>query len=145
MTMESNSFISNRREARVLVLQALCEYDSVGHDAIIVLERILDDCKIEGGFRSFARDIVEKVLENFSSVDNIIGKLASDWPLTQIAVVDRNVLRMAISELRWCTERVPEKAVLNEAVELAKRFGSESSPSFVNGVLGSHMKASIAI
>ena len=52
---------------------------------------------------------------------------------------------MAISELRWCSERVPEKAVLNEAVELAKRFGSESSPSFVNGVLGSHMKAGLAI
>ena len=66
--MDSNSFISNRREVRVLVLQALCEYDSVGHDAINVLERILDDCKIEGEYRSFARDIVEKVLENFSSV-----------------------------------------------------------------------------
>ena len=143
--MDPNPFISNRREVRVLVLQALCEYDSVGHDAIVVLERILDDRKIVGDSRGFARDIVEKVLENFSSVDNIIGKLASDWPLTQIAVVDRNVLRMAISELRWCSEKVPEKAVLNEAVELAKRFGSESSPSFVNGVLGSHMKASIAI
>ena len=88
---------------------------------------------------------MEKVLENFSSVDNIIGELASDWPLSQIAVVDKNVLRMAISELRWCSERVPEKAVLNEAIELAKRFGSESSPSFVNGVLGSHMKAGLAI
>ncbi len=143
--MDSNSFISNRREVRVLVLQALCEYDSVGHNAIVVLERILDECKIEGNHRSFARDIVEKVLENFASVDNIIGDLASDWPLIQIAVVDRNVLRMAIGELRWCSERVPEKAVLNEAVELAKRFGSESSPSFVNGVLGSHMKAGTAI
>ena len=143
--MDSNSFISNRREVRVLVLQALCEYDSVGHDATNVLERILDGCKIEGEYRSFARDIVEKVLENFSSVDNIIGELASDWPLSQIAVVDKNVLRMAISELRWCSERVPEKAVLNEAIELAKRFGSESSPSFVNGVLGTHMKAGLAI
>jgi len=143
--MDFNSFISNRREVRVLVLQALCEYDAVGHDAINVLERILDDCKIEGEYRSFARDIVGKVLENFSSVDNIIGELASDWPLSQIAIVDKTVLRMAISELRWCSERVPEKAVLNEAVELAKRFGSESSPSFVNGVLGSHMKAGLAI
>ena len=122
--MDPNPFISNRREVRVLVLQALCEYDSVGHDAIVVLERILDDRKIVGDSRGFARDIVEKVLENFSSVDNIIGKLASDWPLTRIAVVDRNVLRTAISELRWCTERVPEKAVLNEAVELANYFNS---------------------
>ena len=143
--MDSNSFISNRREVRVLVLQALCEYDAVGHDAINVLERILDDCKIEDEYRSFALDIVEKVLENFSSIDNIIGELASDWPLSQIAIVDKNVLRMAISELRWCSEGVPEKAVLNEAVELAKRYGSESSPSFVNGVLGSHMKAGLAI
>ncbi|MDC0035387.1 transcription antitermination factor NusB [Chloroflexi bacterium] len=143
--MYHNPVIFNRREIRVLVLQALCEYDSVGHDATGALERILDENGVGGDIRVFAHDIVGQVLENFSTLDTIIAELAPDWPLMQIAVVDRNVLRMAIAELRWCVEKVPEKVIINEAVELSKRFGSESSPSFVNGVLGSHLKAGTTI
>ena len=143
--MEYKPGISSRRETRVLVLQALCEYDSVGHDPIEVLERGFNEYKIKNNFHIFAGDIVANVLENFVSMDTIISKLAPDWPLMQIAMVDRNILRMAIAELVWCEANVPEKAVLNEAVELAKRFGSESSPSFVNGVLGSYMKVGIAV
>ncbi len=145
MTMYSASLIFSRREIRSLVLQALCEYDSVGHDAAQVLERILNEREVKGDIRGFAHDIVGQVLQNSQTVDSIIGDLAPDWPLTQIAVVDRNVLRMAIAELRWCSEKVPEKVIINEAVELSKRYGSESSPTFVNGVLGSHIKAGIAI
>ena len=143
--MEYKSHIYSREEARVLVLQALCEYDSVGHDAMEVLESVLNEYKFENNFHIFAGDIVANALENFVSIDTIIGELAPDWPLMQIAIVDRNILRMAIAELEWCKEKVPEKVVLNEAVELAKRFGSESSPSFVNGVLGSYMKVGIAV
>ena len=143
--MEYKSHIYSRKEARVLVLQALCEYDSVGHDAMEVLERVFNEYEFENNFHIFAGDIVANALENFASIDTIIGELAPDWPLMQIAIVDRNILRMAIAELEWCKEKVPEKVVLNEAVELAKRFGSESSPSFVNGVLGSYMKVGIAV
>ena len=143
--MEYKSHIYSRKEARVLVLQALCEYDSVGHDAMEVLERVFNEDEFENNFHIFAGDIVANALENFVSIDTIIGELAPDWPLMQIAIVDRNILRMAIAELEWCKEKVPEKVVLNEAVELAKRFGSESSPSFVNGVLGSYMKVGIAV
>ena len=143
--MDYKSPISSRREARVLVLQALCEYDSVGHDAKEVLERAFNEYKSENNSHIFAGDIVANVLENFASMDTIISELAPEWPLMQIAIVDRNILRMAIAELVWCKDKVPEKAVLNEAVELAKRFGSESSPSFVNGVLGSYMKIGIAV
>ena len=143
--MEYKSHIYSRKEARVLVLQALCEYDSVGHDAMEVLESVLNEYKFENNFHIFAGDIVANALENFVSIDTIISELAPDWPLMQIAIVDRNILRMAIAELEWCKEKVPEKVVLNEAVELAKRFGSESSPSFVNGVLGSYMKVGIAV
>ena len=143
--MEYKSHIYSREEARVLVLQALCEYDSVGHDAMEVLESVLNEYKFENNFHIFAGDIVANALENFVSIDTIIGELAPDWPLMQIAIVDRNILRMAIAELEWCKEKVPEKVVLNEAVELAKRFGSESSPSFVNGVLGSYMKVGIVV
>ncbi|PZC43472.1 MAG: N utilization substance protein B [Chloroflexi bacterium] len=143
--MEYKSRIYSRREARVLSLQALCEYDSVGHDAMEVLERGFNVYEFENSFHIFAGDIVANVLENFASIDTIISELAPDWPLTQIAIVDRNILRMAIAELVWCKDKVPEKAVLNEAVELAKRFGSESSPNFVNGVLGSYMKIGITV
>jgi len=143
--MEYKPRISSRRETRVLVLQALCEYDSVGHDAMEVLERVFNEYEFENNFHIFAGDIVANALENFVSIDIIIGELAPDWPLMQIAIVDRNILRMAIAELEWCKEKVPEKVVLNEAVELAKRFGSESSASFVNGVLGSYMKVGIAV
>ena len=143
--MEYKSRIYSRREARVLSLQALCEYDSVGHDAMEVLERGFNVYEFENNFHIFAGDIVANVLENFASIDTIISELAPDWPLTQIAIVDRNILRMAIAELVWCKDKVPEKAVLNEAVELAKRFGSESSPNFVNGVLGSYMKIGITV
>ena len=143
--MEYKSHIYSRKEARVLVLQALCEYDSVGHDAMEVLERVFNEYEFENNFHIFAGDIVANALENFVSIDTIISELAPDWPLMQIAIVDRNILRMAIAELEWCKEKVPEKVVLNEAVELAKRFGSESSPSFVNGVLGSYMKVGIAV
>lgn len=143
--MEYKSHIYSRKEARVLVLQALCEYDSVGHDAMEVLESVLNEYKFENNFHIFAGDIVANALENFVSIDTIISELAPDWPLMQIPIVDRNILRMAIAELVWCKEKVPEKVVLNEAVELAKRFGSESSPSFVNGVLGSYMKVGIAV
>ena len=145
MTIYPASFSFSRREIRSLVLQALCEYDSVEHDATQVLERILNEREVKGAIRGFAHDIVGQVLQNFPAVDNIIGDLAPDWPLMQIAVVDRNVLRMAIAELRWCGEIVPEKVIINEAVELSKRYGSESSPTFVNGVLGSHIKAGTAI
>ena len=143
--MEYKSHIYSREEARVLVLQALCEHDSVGHDAMEVLESVLNEYKFENNFHIFAGDIVANALENFVSIDTIISELAPDWPLMQIAIVDRNILRMAIAELVWCKEKVPEKVVLNEAVELAKRFGSESSPSFVNGVLGSYMKVGIVV
>ena len=145
MTIYPASFSFSRREIRSLVLQALCEYDSVEHDATQVLERILNEREVKGAIRGFAHDIVGQVLQNFPAVDNIIGDLAPDWPLMQIAVVDRNVLRMAIAELRWCGEKVPEKVIINEAVELSKRYGSESSPTFVNGVLGSHIKVGTAI
>ena len=143
--MEYKSHIYSREEARVLVLQALCEYDSVGHDAMEVLERVFNEYEFENNFHIFAGDIVANVLENFVSMDTIISELAPDWPLMQIAMVDRNILRMAIAELVWCEDKVPEKVVLNEAVELAKRFGSESSPSFVNGVLGSYMKVGVVV
>ena len=83
----------------------------------------------------FARELVDGVLKNKGKIDNTIQTYAPAWPVAQLATVDRNVLRLAICEILF-DNRVPVKAAINEAVELAKTFGSDSSSKFVNGVLG---------
>lgn len=83
----------------------------------------------------FARDLVLSVLEDRRAIDALIQRFAPAWPLQQLSIVDRNVLRLAVHEL--LSEVAPAKVAINEAVELAKAFGGDSSPRFVNGVLGS--------
>ena len=89
--------------------------------------------------RVFAHNLVEGVLNNQTEIDTIISDFAPSWPITQMAIVDRNILRMAIYEMILGGD-TPPKVAINEAVELAKVFGSDSSPRFVNGVLGSVME-----
>jgi len=127
---------SFRREARIVVLQSLCESDLVNHDLMTVLFRRIEESDIPDAYHEFAYDLVMEVFENCSEVDNIIMSHAPSWPLHQMAVVDRNVLRLAITEIKW-SKGIPHGVAVNEAVELAKTFGSEMSPRFVNGVLGS--------
>lgn len=125
-----------RRRARMLALQALYEVDSVGHDAEIVLSRLLGNTGLPEESSTFARELVSGVLQNEEEIDKNIQRFAPTWPVAQIPTVDRNILRLAIFEILF-DRKVPIKAAINEAVELAKRFGSESSPRFINGVLGS--------
>ena len=127
---------SFRREARIVVLQSLCESDLVNHDLMTVLFRRIEESDIPDAYHEFAYDLVMEVFENCSEADNIIMSHAPSWPLHQMAVVDRNVLRLAITEIKWRKD-IPHGVAVNEAVELAKTFGSEMSPGFVNGVLGS--------
>jgi N utilization substance protein B len=124
-----------RRLARVLALQTLFEVDSVGHDALAVLARHLEDNGLTGEGAAFATALVDGVVTHRAELDGIIAKAAPNWPMDQMAKVDKNVLRLAIYELLFNTE-VPLKAAINEAVELGKRFGSDSSSRFINGVLG---------
>ena len=128
--------LTTRRQARVVALQTLYEVDSVGHEPIQVLDRLIDEAGLPPSGKKFARDLVNGVVENRDELDRIITEYASSWPVDQIAAVDRSVLRLAIYELTFSRE-VPPKVAINEAIELAKVFGSESSPKFVNGVLGS--------
>ena len=88
---------------------------------------------------AFAWELVEGVLRNRAALDAEIGRLAPEWPVEQLAPIDRNVLRIALFELRE-REDTPQAAVIDEAVELAKVFGSEASPKFVNGVLASAVR-----
>ena len=132
-----------RRQARTLVLQALYETDTVHHDPQQVIENRLAEEPSEVEGESFARRLFFAVLENKAQLDATIQQHAPEWPLEQVAVIDRNLLRMALCEMT-ITRDAPVKVVINEAIELAKDFGSDSSPRFINGVLGSIVNKSTA-
>ena len=128
--------VGPRRKARAIALQALYEIDSAGHDIKAVLTRLLDDEEISEENKVFICELVNKVIQNKEQIDQNIQRFAPVWPVKQIPVVDRNILRLAISEILF-DNKVSVKVAINEAVELAKKFGSDNSPKFVNGVLGS--------
>lgn len=128
--------IGPRRRARIVALQALYEADNSNHDARDTLKRIVADQRVGKAPAEFAAELVESVLASRDAIDARIGKTAPAWPVAQLPAVDRNILRLAISEMLR-DNGTPVKAAINEAVELAKSFGSEKSSSFVNGVLGS--------
>ncbi len=125
-----------RRKARALALQALYEVDSVGHEVEEVVTKLL----VKGGLSeengAFVRELVSGVIQNKEKIDLNIQNFAPAWPIKQIPVVDRNILRLAIFEI-LINNKVPVKVAINEAVELAKTFGGDNSSKFVNGVLGS--------
>ena len=125
-----------RRKARALALRALYELDSVGHNIGEVLDRLLSAEKLSEENVQFARDLVEGVTLRRKEIDGKIQSFAPAWPIDQMALVERNILRLAIFEI-LLDNKVPVKAAINEAVELAKIFGSNSSSRFINGVLGS--------
>ena len=125
-----------RRKARSIALQALYEIDSVGREADIVVERLLAEAKLSEDNVDFVRELVGGAVRNKDEIDGSIQRFAPAWPIAQIAIVDRNILRLAIFEILF-DNKVPVKVAISEAVELAKDFGSENSAKFVNGVLGS--------
>ncbi|HET9476534.1 MAG TPA: transcription antitermination factor NusB [Dehalococcoidia bacterium] len=125
-----------RHRARVLALQALFELDSVGHPADQAIDHLVENADAPPETRRFALELIRGVLDNRDKIDETIRQTAPAWPLEQIAVVDRNILRLAIYEI-LIDNRVPMRAAINEAVELAKEFSGENSPKFINGVLGS--------
>ena len=125
-----------RRKARIIALKALYELDTVGHRPQEILSRLLEDNPAPADVAAFAEELVSGVLDHREQIDEVVSQKAPAWPLEQVAVIDRNILRLAIYEI-LIDNRVPVRAVINEAVELAKAFGGESSPKFVNGVLGS--------
>ncbi|MDD5437942.1 MAG: transcription antitermination factor NusB [Patescibacteria group bacterium] len=130
--------MSNRHLARSLVLQSLYEWDfhSLDKDqALEIIERNLKEFAPEMDERPFALTLIKGVIGNQKEIDEAIGHFAPDWPIERITTVDRNVLRMGIYELVYDQE-IPSKVAINEAIELAKTFGGESSGKFVNGVLG---------
>ena len=125
-----------RRRARAIALQVLYEVDSAGHDIEETLTNLLADGWLSEENATFVRELVNGVIQHRKEIDQDIRNFAPAWPIEQISVVDRNILRLAIFEI-LLDNKVPVKVAINEAVELAKSFGSDSSARFVNGVLGS--------
>jgi len=125
-----------RHKARTIALQALYEIDSVARRPETVLERILSEADLSEELNAFVQELVDGALRNRDDIDGNIRKFAPAWPVEQIAMVDRNILRLAIFEILF-DNKVPVKVAVNEAVELAKTFGSDNSAKFINGVLGS--------
>ncbi len=132
--------MANRHLQRSIAMQALFEWDFQGQKNEEIEEIIrhnieefassLEDC-------SFVKSLVKDTLKNREKIDKLIEKCAPEWPLDQVTAVDRNILRLGIQELMFGKyEEVPPKVAINEAIELAKTFGGESSARFVNGVLG---------
>ena len=132
--------IAARRRTRALVMQAMYEADTVEHSAADVLAERLADAALSRRDAEFARGLLDGIFSNAAEIDNMIAEFAPHWPIAQMAVVDRNILRMAIYEI-MLSQDTPPRVAVNEAVELAKAYGGDSAPRFVNGVLGSVMRA----
>ncbi|MGH2557833.1 MAG: transcription antitermination factor NusB [Thermomicrobiales bacterium] len=127
----------HRRQARILALQVIYEVDVTDHELDEVITRTLHDLEatVPSEVQSYAERIAHGVANHLEQIDGFIGEAAPAFPVPQLASVDRNVLRLAIYELLYERD-VPIKAAINEAVELAKRYGGLNSSKFVNGVLG---------
>ncbi|MCK5416640.1 transcription antitermination factor NusB [Candidatus Parcubacteria bacterium] len=134
--------MSNRHLARTIAMQSLFLWDFKGKN-----NKNLDE-NIKGIFSNFAPrfndqgfvcNLIQGVIDNLEEIDSYIIKYATEWPLEQITIVDRNILRIGVYEMIF-NDDIPEKVAINEAIEIAKTFGSEASGKFVNGVLGAIYK-----
>lgn len=128
--------MKSRTRARSLALQVLYEVDLTDHPPGEILKNRLEEESMPDELAEFSRQIVFGVYPLIEDLDRAIAKYAPEWPFDQIAAIDRNILRIACWEFT-VQQGTPVKVAINEAVELAKSFGSDSAPRFVNGVLGS--------
>ena len=128
--------IGVRRKARRVALQALYEGDCAGHDPDFCVSRLIHEGALPEEVASFAHELVSGVTDNREEIDAQIRRFAPSFPVEQLSMLDRAVLRIAIYEMMF-GRGVPVKVAINEAVDLVKTFGNENSPKFINGVLGS--------
>ena len=131
--------MATRHLVRTIVLQSLFEWDFYDKEVNLVdiLERNMKRFGEDVDEPEFAWRIIKGIIEHLNEIDEVIKKAAPDWPLNQIALVDRNVLRIGLYELMYADKKeVPPKVAINEAIEMVKNFGGINSPKFINGVLG---------
>lgn len=135
--------MSARHLSRSIVLQSLYEWDffQKKKDLKKIIEKNIEEFAPGLEDQSFIWQLITGIVEKISNIDEIITKTAPEWPLSQINIVDRNVLRIGLYELLYANkDEVPPKVAINEAIELAKTFGGENSGKFINGVLGTVYK-----
>jgi len=123
-----------RRKSRELALQALYQWNITRQDPFLILDQQKANFSPADEEDEFAQQIVVGVLEHYVHIDELIEKFSEHWRLDRMSIIDRNILRMAIFELLFC-ENIPPRVTLNEAIDLGKRFGSEDSSAFINGIL----------
>lgn len=134
--------MANRHLSRTLAMQTLYQWDFNGKpddQVVSMLEHNAHEIAADYDDGGFARQLVEGVIKHKHEIDTIISTYATDWPIEQITLVDRNILRLGTYEMKYADE-IPTKVAINEAIEIAKQFGGESSGKFVNGVLGALYK-----
>lgn len=127
--------MKSRRRARAVALQALYEIDCAHHAPGVVLAQRFAEAQMSNEGEAFTLELVTGIVRERERLDALIQRHAPEWPVDQMAIIDRNVLRIAIYEFA-IAEITPTRVAINEAIELAKAYGSDSAPRFVNGVLG---------
>lgn len=135
--------MSSRHLSRSIAMQSLYEWDFSGKktDLKKIVEKNIKEFGPGLEDESFIWQLITGVVEKLTQIDKIIEKAAPEWPIEQITIIDRNVLRIGLYELLYAKkEEVPPKVAINEAIELAKTFGGETSGKFINGVLGTVYK-----
>jgi len=136
--------MASRHLSRSIVMQSLYEWDFSGkkpESLKAIVERNIEEFGPGLEDKGFVWQLINGVISHISDIDKIIEKAAPEWPIEQITIIDRNVLRLGLYELLYADkEEVPPKVAINEAIELAKTFGGENSGKFINGVLGTVYK-----
>ena len=125
--------MGSRHQSRERALQILFQYDIHGKPGVW-LDEFWKQCESTDDVKTFAERLVDGVLQHKNELDSLIGKYATNWKISRMQVVDRNILRLGAYELLWLDE-VPAKVTVNEAIELAKDFGDDEAAKFVNGIL----------
>ncbi len=131
--------MSSRRKARELILKALYAHEIGEQEPTAAFDSLIERSKLDNDAQSFARSLYEQIISHAKEADTHITSLAKNWTFERIATVDKNILRLSMTELAHFPD-IPVKVSINEAVELAKRYGGKESPKFINGILDTFAK-----
>jgi transcription antitermination factor NusB len=135
--------VDKRTRARELAIQSLYQLDVQGSDALELLDQFFTESDAGDSVRKLAQDWTKGTWKNLQQCDELISASAAKWHLDRLSTVDRGILRLSVYQLKFCPD-IPPKVVINEAIELAKKFSSEKAPAFVNGVLDAILKKLIS-
>ena len=133
--------MGKRRAGRELALKFLYQTEFNSENSRLELDSFCERLSVSEEIKSFAQELIKKLLLHEKEVDELLKKISANWPQDRMAIIDRNILRLGISELLF-DSTTPPKVVINEAIEIAKKFGTNESPDFINGILDKIFKDS---